>query len=49
MSQKLVSASKAHKLQMTQNHHVITQRDYATKHEGDPSMLAEGYGLKRNV
>lgn len=24
-------------------------RDYATKHEGDPSMLAEGYGLKRNV
>ncbi len=23
-------------------------RDYATKHEGDPSMLAEGYGLKRN-
>jgi len=22
-------------------------RDYATKHTGDPSMLAEGYGLKR--
>ena len=22
-------------------------RDYAQKHEGDPSMLAEGYGLKR--
>ncbi len=22
-------------------------RDYAQKHQGDPSMLAEGYGLKR--
>ena len=22
-------------------------RDYAQKNEGDPSMLAEGYGLKR--
>ncbi len=24
-------------------------RDYATKNEGDPSMLAEGYGLKRDA